>query len=145
MSNRNEDFPLELDLYIGDTWISEILNQFYIPIQEQTTLLLRFRMTCFVYYRKFLNMTHNFYLNHHDMNNLCELFNYHNPHATTIIGREYIFYYYSRTISDYGQVETTEAQDIWLLERMNSLNLTASVDLPVNNPFHQAAPINGGL
>lgn len=140
MSVRNQEFPLERDLYIGDTWMSEIMNQFHTSIQEQTTLLGTYRTICHAYYRRYVYMHRGVFLNNHDLDNLCQLFNDQNPHATTIIGREYIFFLYSRIISDIGQVELNQQTASWLENKMQHLNLTASVDLSLWHPGYQAPP-----
>ena len=138
MSIRNEDFPFMSDLIIGDTWMSEILQQFNEPVERQIVMLNQYLAICHAYYSQYLDMHQGLFLNNHDLDNLCHLFNNVHHWSTTIIGREFIFFYYNRVVSDYGHVEIIEDQRTWLLETMTHLRLTPSIQLPTNHRYHQA-------
>lgn len=138
MSVRNEDFPLERDMFFGDTWLSEIMNQFNVSIAEQVAQTYQYLVICHCYYTEYCSMHERLFLNHHDLSNLCHLFNSIHQHSSTIIGREYIFYYYCKIVSDYGFSEPLQEQVDWFLVTMEDRNLTASVNLPPNHRYHQA-------
>ena len=137
MSTRNEDFPLERDFAAGGQWISTLLLRIHPSVIDQVVILEQFENTCLTYYRRFINAEQGFFLNNHDLENICLLFDLIHPLSTSTFGRIHVFFIYSRIIADRGHLETTDESIQGLLEMMNNLNIFASTDLPTNHMYYQ--------
>ena len=137
MDNRNPNFPFEIDFVLGDRWISTILQGLNISVYEQINLYHEFLSICHAYFATFLNFNQGLFLNNHDFQNICRLFDNLHDNASVIIGHQYVFFLYCRVIACQGHVPLHDDARQRLLGMMNDLELFSSPDADVDHTYHQ--------
>ena len=122
---------------IGGMWLSGIMERFNVSIDEQLRMIDAFTKICHSYYKKFLDVNNDLFLNTHDLDNLCRIWDAVNDRATYHVGIAHIFYFYCRVVSEIGANPLTEELENVLMQQMVNLNLMASKDLAEDNPHFQ--------
>ena len=137
MTTRNVNFPLEQDFRIGGMWLSGIMERFSTTLEHQLRMVDAFTKICHSYYKKFLDVNNDLFLNKHDLDNICSLWNAVHPYATYHFGIPHVFYFYSRVVADLGSSPSGSEVDDILFRHMNALHLTASKHLDDDHPYYQ--------
>ena len=139
MAHRNPDFPFQNDFMLGDRYFSDLLEQLDVTILTQLRLLLQMTLTCTTYFRHFLDPDHGLFLNRHDFENICRLFDHMHPNFSATFGQRYIYLFYSRIVSTHAHLVPPIHAIEELLHDMNELDLIASIHLPDDHPDIQLA------
>ena len=140
MANRNPDFPLSFDMYFGRRWLSNVLQSLNLSIPNQILLRHHLFVICHGYYCAYLGVQRGLFLNLHDLDNICLLFDSVRSNLSQFLRRSQVFLLYSFIVGVHGNTELPEAIRNWLDARMAFLNLQPSPMLPIDHPSFQVAP-----